>query len=149
MRTISGHAFNWCDKLESITLPATVTSIGENAFYYCPKLEYVVSLAVTPPTMRSANTFTYYSTTILYVPEESLEAYQTTDCWSRFTNILPIKRGDVNGDSQLSISDVTALINMLLTDDTSAINAVNADLNGDGIVNIADVTALITMLLES
>lgn len=149
LKTISGHAFNWCDKLESITLPATLTSIGEYGFYYCPNLKTIVSLAVTPPTMRNANTFSYYTTPTLYVPEESLEAYRTTDCWSRFTNILPIKKGDVNGDERLSISDVTALINVLLSGDTSAINVANADVNGDGKFNIADVTALIEMLLQS
>ena len=149
LKTISGHAFNWCDKLESITLPATLTSIGEYGFYYCPNLKTIVSLAVTPPTMRNANTFSYYTTPILYVPEESLEAYRTTDCWSRFTNIVPIKKGDVNGDERLSISDVTALINVLLSGDTSAINVANADVNGDGKFNIADVTALIEMLLQS
>lgn len=149
LKTISSHAFNWCEKLESITLPATVTSIGEYAFYYCPNLKTVVSLAVTPPTMRYSNTFSYYNTPVLYVPEESLEAYRTTDCWSRFTNIVPIKKGDVNGDAELTINDMTALIDLLLTDDASAINIVNSDVNGDGIVNISDVAALVNMLLAN
>ena len=58
-------------------------------------------------------------------------------------------RGDVNGDEQLTISDVTALINYLLTDDTSGIFLVNAYVNTDDKVNIADVTALINILLTS
>ena len=149
LQRIGDYTFYWCEKLESITLPATLTSIGENAFHHCPNLKTVVCLAVTPPTMRYSNTFSYYDTPVLYVPEESLEAYQTTDYWSRFTNIVPIKKGDVNGDTELTVKDITALINLLLTDDASAINIVNSDVNGDEIVNIADVAALINMLLAN
>lgn len=54
--------------------------------------------------------------------------------------------GDVNGDGRLSIGDVTALINMLLSDDTEDNPA--ADVNGDGKISIADVTALINILLS-
>ena len=148
LQTIGRFTFYMCEKLESITLPATVTSIGEYAFTYCRALKSLISYAVTPPAMPNANTFSDYSTPVLYVPEESLEAYRTTDCWSRFTTILPIKKGDVNGDERLSIGDVTALINLLLSDDASTVNVANADLNGDGVFNISDVTALIDMLLR-
>ena len=57
-------------------------------------------------------------------------------------------RGDVNGDQHLSISDVTALINYLLSNDSSAIYLINADVNDDGNVNITDVTAIINKLLS-
>lgn len=148
LQTIGRFTFYYCDKIESITLPATVTSIGENAFHYCKALKSVISYAVTPPAMPSADTFSDYNTPVLYVPEESLEAYRTTDCWSRFATILPIKKGDANGDSQLDINDLTELIDMLLSNDTSAINVVNADVDGDGTINIADLTELIDMLLH-
>ena len=57
-------------------------------------------------------------------------------------------RGDVNGDGQVKISDVTALINYLLSGDASAINLQSADTNQDGQVKISDVTALINYLLS-
>ena len=57
-------------------------------------------------------------------------------------------RGDVNGDQHLSISDVTALINYLLSNDLSTIYLINADVNGDSNVNITDVTAIISKLLS-
>ena len=53
--------------------------------------------------------------------------------------------GDVNGDRNVNISDVTALIDMLLSSNT---NNARADVNGDGEVNIGDVTALIDILLK-
>lgn len=54
--------------------------------------------------------------------------------------------GDVNHDGKLNISDVTALVNMLLT---QAEAPAEANVNGDSTVNISDVTYLINMLLTS
>ena len=56
-------------------------------------------------------------------------------------------RGDVNGDGSVNISDVTELINFLLTDDASGINVNAADCDQNGNINISDVTALINYLL--
>lgn len=54
--------------------------------------------------------------------------------------------GDVNGDGEVSIGDVTALIDILLSNgSTSPV----ADVNGDGEVSIGDVSALIDMLLSN
>ncbi len=55
------------------------------------------------------------------------------------------ERGDVNGDGQVKIDDVTALINLLLSDNTPPSTA---DCNIDARVNISDVTALINYLLS-
>ena len=56
-------------------------------------------------------------------------------------------RGDVNGDSNVNISDVTALIDPLLGGGTISNPA--ADCNQDGSINISDVTALIDLLLNN
>ena len=53
--------------------------------------------------------------------------------------------GDVNHDNNVSIADVTALIDILLSNDAEA--PAEADVNGDTNVTIADVTALIDKLL--
>ncbi len=56
-------------------------------------------------------------------------------------------RGDVNGDGSVNISDVTALIDYLLTSNASGISLSGADCNQDGSINISDVAALIDRLL--
>ena len=57
-------------------------------------------------------------------------------------------RGDVNMDSNVSIADVTALIDYLLSHDASLIDVEAADCNQDESISIADVTALIDYLLS-
>ena len=52
--------------------------------------------------------------------------------------------GDVNGDGEVNIADVNAVINMILSSP-----AENGDFNGDGEVNIADVNAIIDIILNS
>lgn len=54
--------------------------------------------------------------------------------------------GDVNGDGNISIADVTMLIDVILSQGLDGNS--QADVNQDGAVNIIDVTALIDMLLK-
>ena len=54
--------------------------------------------------------------------------------------------GDVNGDGEVNISDVTTLIDMLLSGDSAS---PAADVNGDKEVSIGDVTTLIDILLSN
>lgn len=56
-------------------------------------------------------------------------------------------RGDVNNDNYVNITDVTVLINYLLTDDATGVNLQAADCNQNQEINISDVTALINYLL--
>lgn len=58
------------------------------------------------------------------------------------------KKGDVNNDGKVDISDVTALIDYLLSGTETGVNISAADVDDSTNVNIADVTALIDMLLS-
>lgn len=51
--------------------------------------------------------------------------------------------GDVNGDGEISIADVNALIDMILSNSPTA----SGDVNGDGEVTIADVNTVINIIL--
>ena len=57
------------------------------------------------------------------------------------------QRGDVNKDGQVTIKDVTALIDYLLGDNGDNIDLVAADCDQNGVVTINDVTVLIDYLL--
>ena len=55
-----------------------------------------------------------------------------------------VNRGDVNGDGEVNIADVNAVISAILSNSATAA----ADVNGDSEVNIADVNALIDIILS-
>lgn len=55
--------------------------------------------------------------------------------------------GDVNNDGEIDITDVTLLINAVLTGDLSGINVNNADCETNGSIDITDVTLLISRVL--
>ena len=57
-------------------------------------------------------------------------------------------RGDVDGDGEVAIADITTLINYLLNGDETGVDLNAADCNEDSEVSIADVTALIAYLLQ-
>lgn len=52
--------------------------------------------------------------------------------------------GDVNGDSEVNISDVNAVIDIILSGDSNTA----ADVNGDNEVGVSDVNALISIILR-
>ena len=64
---------------------------------------------------------------------------------SAWVDMTASTRGDVNGDGSVNISDVTALIDILLSGEAPP---QSADCNQDSSVNISDVTALIDYLLS-
>ena len=53
------------------------------------------------------------------------------------------KTGDVNGDGEVNISDVNAVINIILDGSADA----SGDVNGDGEVNISDINMVINVIL--
>ena len=57
-----------------------------------------------------------------------------------------VKKGDVNGDDQVDISDVVELVNIILGSEEDADNS-SADVNGDTNIDISDVVELVNIIL--
>ena len=55
--------------------------------------------------------------------------------------------GDIDGNGEVNVSDVTALINHILN--AATYDSTLCDIDGNGEVNVADVTALINILLRN
>ena len=146
LKTIDSYAFSNCNLLTSLTIPDSVTSIGNGAFGGCNALREVKSLALVPPTLYNQSCFSVYDQARLVVPQAALAAYNTAQYWSLFNKSIAIEQiGDVNGDGNMTIADVTSLIDLLVSDDELPDGA---DVNGDGVVSIKDVTDLIDILLS-
>ena len=62
------------------------------------------------------------------------------------TTIVP---GDANGDGNVTVLDVTAVINYVLGKNPTPFVFDNADVNGDGNVTVLDVTAIINIILNN
>ena len=87
--SIGNYAFGCCYGLMGdLLIPSSVDSIGDYAFYGCSGFKSMFVLGETPPTMES-NSFSYVSATIpVYVPCESVEAYQSAAGWDAFSNFI-------------------------------------------------------------
>ena len=55
VKTIGIGAFNNCNKLINLTIGSGVTSIGEDAFRFCPKLKTVRCNTIFPPALGARN----------------------------------------------------------------------------------------------
>lgn len=156
VKTIEKDAFSYCNALTTLTIGESVETIGDGAFRYGRLIKRVICRAVNPPAIAastafyciSGDTFFTCEPATLFVPLESLAAYQAHEEWSKFLHIVPYigaGPGDVNGDGDISISDVTELITQLLSGGEVP---TFCDVSGDGRVSITDITVLIDMLLK-
>ena len=74
------------DKLMEITMPNSVTGVGDSAFEGCSGLRSITSYATIPP-MIAAATFSGVNKSIpVNVPGESLNVYRTGEYWNEFNN---------------------------------------------------------------
>ena len=87
--SIADTAFHWVKDLTEVAIPSTVTFIGTNAFSGCESLETVTIRATTPPTLEDGYPFDgCTSLTTIYVPTESLSAYQSASGWSTASSLF-------------------------------------------------------------
>lgn len=70
--------------------------------------------------------------------------YTVADITDQYSYLL----GDLNNDGEVNISDVTVLVDILLSSSVDEEMLERGDLNDDGEVNISDVTVLIDILLS-
>ncbi len=154
---VGERAFYQQAGLQSITLPFTVMGLGDNSFGYCSGLTEVHAHMNHTIEMGYINTVTHewtvfnqldYDNCTLYVPRGLKPLYEASWLrWARFTHIVEenLLVGDVDGNGKVNVSDVTALINMILGVIPKDIAA--GDIMKDGKVNVTDVTALINLIL--
>lgn len=145
--TIAERAF-FCSMLKSVTVPASVTVLPESVFYYSENLQ-----SVTLPA------------TITEIGENAFgECSALTDVWFAGTraewDAIPIAEGndallnaeihtadaqvtgDVNQDGVLDSADAVLLRSYLLSEEIALPSPGAADMTGDGTLDARDLTAL-------
>ena len=114
VKNINDYAFFYCFNILTAELPNSVETVGKYAFDDCAaetliigsgllstgmyafsmkNLKNVVCKAVTPPDLGM---YSFYDTNqpnaVLYVPDESVNVYQTASQWKNFGRILPLSQ---------------------------------------------------------
>lgn len=90
--TAIGNLAFYHTPIVSIELPASLETIGDEAFAGTAALKTINSLATTAPEAQE-NTFDSYEA-ILYVPDGCLSQYRDDIIWRNFTNIVEVKEED-------------------------------------------------------
>ena len=147
---IGNYAFyNDSQEIDTMWLPSTVVYLGDRAMAGMIGMKVLKTDASEVPELGQEVWAGVDQPSVpLIAPDaESTNRYRDADQWMNFffqddEFIL----GDVNNDGFVTISDVTMLIDFLLSG--GDINERAADLTQDGSISIADVTALIDMLLS-
>lgn len=80
--SIKRYAFPYSDNLLYITIPSSVSRIGQQSFRSCPMIVSITIKATTPPTLENANAFTDTGSGPIYVPAESVDTYKSASNWS-------------------------------------------------------------------
>ena len=89
--SLGNECFSSCSSLTSITIPSSVTSIGGGCFNGCGKLEMIECYAVKPLSIGNGVFYNVpISSSVLLVPQESIETYKTKYPWSGFGYILAL-----------------------------------------------------------
>ena len=128
------------DSLERYTIPAYASETGDSTYRV---IEGITDKYYDVKNLNNEGTYVY-----------KVKAIYTDGTESKWSNAETVTlqaggqtyaQGDVNMDGSVNISDVTDLIDMLLSDNTKP----SGDVNGDGSINITDVTDLIDLLLKN
>ena len=89
VESIASYAFYSCTNLASVTFSENLKTIDNDAFQSCTALMEIHSLVETPFTTGSHVFFkNTYKNATLYVPIGTKSAYESTEVWSNFENIV-------------------------------------------------------------
>ena len=115
VKTVLGYSFEGNSSLKSLTIPASVDSLGVNWFGYTRLNEIRMESSVPPCSSNTSLWFDnqglagswlypaydFENSVTLYVPRGSKETYAATAPWSGFTNIVEY---DVTGIQPITLN---------------------------------------------
>lgn len=149
---IDANAFQGREHLSIVSLPATLTFIGSEAFSGCKALQSITCYVKTPISI-SSNVFDSVNRTscTLTVYRSSLPAYKSASVWREFLLSSmddPYIVGDVNQDGKISVADIVGIVTIINGRDASKLNIDAANVNGDAVIDIKDIDALRKLISE-
>ena len=90
-----------------------------------------------------------YSGRTLHVLQGMADAYRADENWYPYfgqivDDLMPPLPGDINGDREVNLADVNAVIDIILNGSWNP----SGDVNCDGEINIADINSIINIILS-
>lgn len=136
-------------EMTNVTCPKSHTYHASFWFSKCKNLKTIISNSATPSTLCSTffNSLANYSECKLVVPSGSESAYMDAYGWNLLkieTPAAEVVPGDLNGDGVVAVTDVEAVVDVLIGKSTGS---AAADVNGDGKVSVSDVARTIQKML--
>lgn len=116
---------------------STVSSGGSSGFYWSRNLK----------TTGGGSHSLFFSSNSMSITDysrgygQSVRAVRAPEGWGP-----QLLKGDVNGDGEVDVRDITALIDVIMN---SISDNPRADVNGDGDIDVRDITALIDIIMNS
>ncbi len=84
--TIQTNALQGYYNLKTLTIPASVTSIGNGAFSGCTALTSITINSSTPPSLPYTNALASTNNCPIYVPSEAVNTFKTASGWSTYAS---------------------------------------------------------------
>ena len=121
--TIGDRVFEDCWSLTSVTIPNSVTTIRDFAFADCSKITQISSEAVVPPICYSEAFYRINKSNCkLIVPKNSLDAYKQAYQWKDFLLIEDNTTGITN-----TVYNKTGLADVYTIDGTRRLSKASTD----------------------
>lgn len=105
--TIPDYCFNMEAGITSITLPSTLTNIGEQCFGECFNLATITCNATTPPTLGDYALDQCDELIAIYVPGGTEGAYQTAPGWDAYSALIQMSNTKVGNEYWTTFYDAT------------------------------------------
>lgn len=144
--------YNVSAVVDTMRLPSTLTSLGDRAMAGMTGMKALKVGAEDVPALGNEVWLGVDQPHVpLITPSPSSEMlYKQADQWANFyfNTSTDILMGDVDDDGEVSVADLTLLIDHLLNTEVP-INEAAADVDGDGEVTISDVSILVDILLTA
>ncbi|MCR4847800.1 MAG: leucine-rich repeat domain-containing protein, partial [Bacteroidales bacterium] len=128
LSSLNDYEFFFCGSLASVSIPTSVTSIGNEAFSGCSNLSLITSYPTTPPVLGNTVFEGVPDSIVVHVPCGTTELYQAAEGWSDFNNYFEyycpidfaddnvkaicVANWDTDGDSELSYAEAAAVTDL-------------------------------------
>ena len=132
--TCSNEMFDYCPRLNFIGIPATAANLADDAFIHVGSSE--------PCLISAPDDFDFGVDT-------SGDSFMWKGGCFKLYRPSHILLGDVNHDGEVTIVDVTLMVNYTLTHGGENFYFENADMNHDNVVTVTDINKVVDLILKT